>query len=67
MIVSKTRDNWIPEGCKLCKHFEIKARSGGRRWLGICKATGEQLVREDDGELKKSNYCPYMYSGVKHV
>ncbi len=59
MIVSKTRDNRIPEFCKQCKYFEIKARSGGRRWLEICRATGERLVRDDKGELKKSDFCPF--------
>lgn len=64
--MSKTRDNRIPEDCKQCKYFLVMVRSNGRRWLEICRATGERLVWED-GELKKSDICPYMYSGVKHV
>lgn len=59
MIVSKTRDKRIPEYCKQCDYFEIKARSGGRRRLEICRATGELLVRGDDGKLKKSDFCPF--------
>lgn len=64
--MSRTGNSKIPEYCKQCGYFEIKARSGGRRWLEICRATGERLIRVD-GELKKSDYCPYIHSGVKHV
>lgn len=67
MIMSRTGNSKIPEYCKQCGYFEIKARSGGRGLLEICRAVGERLVRDDDGELKKSDICPYMYSGVKHV
>lgn len=57
MIVSKTRDKRIPEDCKLCKYFRLKVRPGDEL-LGICEATYERLVW-DDGELKKSDFCPF--------
>lgn len=64
--MSRTGNSKIPEFCKQCKWFVQMARSDGKRWLEICRATGERLVWVD-GELKKSDICPYVYSGVKHV
>lgn len=65
--MSRTGNNKIPEHCKQCGYFVMIVRSSGKRWLEICRATRERLVRDNDGELKKSDICPYMYSGVKHV
>ena len=58
MIVSKTRDKRIPEDCKLCKYFRLKVRPRDEL-LGICEVTYEQLIRDDKGELKKSDFCPF--------
>lgn len=71
-IMSKTRDKRIPEDCKLCNYFRVTVRpkSGllefclgarvrpDRGWFEFCEATGELLVL-DDGELKKSDNCPF--------
>lgn len=73
MRMSRTGDKRIPEDCKLCNYFRVIVRPKGgwiefclgarvqpdSGWFEFCEATGELLVW-DDGELKKSDNCPFM-------
>lgn len=58
MGASRTGDKTFHGCCISCEYFRIKVQAGGR-WLETCEATYEQLIRDDKGELKKSDFCPF--------